>query len=174
MAGSERAAVEKSAASDAIRRREIAALLETVLGREPQHAIAPRIGIGLEAERFASRAVNANHVFDVALHLGRAFGLRHATGAEHHQYDERECTHGCLLSKAWKSEPVFFPLRITVAPCERRRRRRTRACPAGRCRSTIRPKHRTGTVRPGRATRSAPRPLRFRERTGRRRAHPRA
>src|SRR5438477_11913009 len=167
MAGSERAAVEKPAASDAVRRREIAALLETVLGREPQHAITPRIGIGLEAELFASRTVDANHILDVALHLGRAFGLRHATGAEHHQYDECECTHGCLLSKAWKSGPVFFSLRITASPCERRRRKRTLACPAGRCRSTIRPKHRAGTVRPGRATRSGCRPPRFRERTGR-------
>src|SRR5438552_3338287 len=101
MPSSERAAVHESAAADAVRGREIASL-ETVLCRKPQHAIAPQVGIRLVAELFASRAIDADHVVDVALHLGCPLGLRHAAGEEDHHDGQGECTHGCLLSSKWK------------------------------------------------------------------------
>jgi hypothetical protein len=97
-ADSERAALEEPAATDAVRRREIAAL-EILLRRKAQHAIAPLIGVGLVPELLAARSVDANHVVDVALHLGGAFGRCRAAGDENRQYAYGECTHGCLPFK---------------------------------------------------------------------------
>src|SRR5438552_15276667 len=97
MPSSERAAVHESAAADAVRGREIASL-ETVLRRQAQHAIAPQVRIGLVAELFASRAIDNDHVVDVALHLGRTLGLCHTAGED--DYDDRlpGCTPRRLLS----------------------------------------------------------------------------